>query len=85
MDAAFNLGILFAGRGDDVKALVWYERAAAAGHTEAALQVAIARLRDGDERAAERHLRCAMRRGQRGGRVPAGRGARRASAARART
>ena len=44
---------------DDAAALRWYERAAAAGHTEAALQVAIARLRDGDEREAERHLRCA--------------------------
>ena len=40
-------------------ALRWYERAAAAGHTEAALQVGIARLRDGDEQEAERHLRCA--------------------------
>ena len=40
-------------------ALRWYERAAAAGHTEAALQVGIALLRDGDEQAAERHLRCA--------------------------
>ncbi|RFU87085.1 sel1 repeat family protein, partial [Streptomyces triticagri] len=30
-----------------------------AGHTEAALQVGIARLREGDRRGAERHLRCA--------------------------
>ncbi|CAM5368287.1 hypothetical protein STENM327S_01903 [Streptomyces tendae] len=48
MDAAFNLGILFAGRGEEAVALRWYERAAA-GHTEAALQVGIALLRDGDE------------------------------------
>jgi TPR repeat protein len=58
VDAAFNLGILYAGRDDDAAALTWYERAASGGHTEAALQVAIACLRDGDERTAERHLRC---------------------------
>ena len=40
-------------------ARVWYERAAAAGHAEAALQVGIALLREGDEHGAERHLRCA--------------------------
>ncbi|MYV88788.1 sel1 repeat family protein, partial [Streptomyces sp. SID1034] len=50
---------LFAGRDDDRTALKWYERAAAAGHTDAALQVGIALLRDGEEQAAERHLRCA--------------------------
>ncbi|MCZ9344919.1 sel1 repeat family protein, partial [Streptomyces sp. TRM76130] len=33
--------------------------AASAGHAEAALQVGMARLRDGDEQEAERHLRCA--------------------------
>ncbi|KIF01057.1 hypothetical protein PL81_37700, partial [Streptomyces sp. RSD-27] len=59
MDAAFNLGILFASRDEDRSALKWYERAAAAGHTDAALQVGIALVRDGEERAAERHLRCA--------------------------
>jgi TPR repeat protein len=59
VDAAFNLGILYAGRDDEGAALQWYERAAAGGHTEAALQAGIARLRDGDERDAERHLRCA--------------------------
>ncbi len=59
MDAAFNLGILFAGRGEDRLAHAWYERAAAAGHTEAALQVAIVQLREGDTQDAERNLRCA--------------------------
>ena len=65
----------------EMTALRWYERAAAAGHTEAALQVGIARLRDG--RRAGRRAAPAVCRGwgQRGGGLSAGHRARRAAAA----